>query len=107
MPQYMPAEPAVMERIFTITRLLDYPITRLPAFPIIQCSELLGLEGSGPEEELDESALVRLQPVQLDCRHRSEVESSYVHRVEQRSAERRVARDRRADQRRADRIQHV
>ena len=44
---------------------------------------LVELERPGPEQEIDDVALVRLQPVELDRRHRADVQPVDVRRVEQ------------------------
>src|SRR5262245_45133718 len=61
LPQYIPPAPAVMERIFIDGR--PPPLYRR------------GLERAGAEQEIDDVALVRLQPVELNRRHRSEIQS--------------------------------
>src|SRR5262249_14173077 len=41
------------------------------------------LERAGAEEEIDDAALVRLQPVELDRRHRADVQPVDVNRVDE------------------------
>ena len=53
-----------------------------------------GLERPGAEQELDDVAFVRLEPVELNRRHRTEVQAIDVHRVDQRAAQLRLAGDR-------------
>src|SRR5437588_86824 len=51
-----------------------------------RCSNVdraLKLERPRSEQEIDDAALVRLQPVQLDRRHRAEIESIDVRSVQQ------------------------
>src|SRR6266852_9868583 len=78
LPQYMPAAPAVSERIFT----------RAPA------SYLRRLERPRAEEEIYQVTLVRLQPVQLRRRHRTDVQPVHVDGVDQRAPQRRAVRQR-------------
>src|SRR5687767_2283415 len=65
------------------------------------------LERPGPEQEVHDTPLVRLEPVQLDRRHRPQVEPIDVDRVDQRPLELPVVGDRRANERRPDFLQHL
>ena len=80
----------------------------LPAHRTICISELRGLERARAEQEVDEVAFVRLQPVQADRRDRPDVQAVDVRGVESAGAGASgVVGDRRADQRRPDRLQHL
>src|SRR5262245_16576179 len=68
---------------------------------------LVELERPGPEQEVHDAPLVRLQPVQLDRGDRADVQPVDVDRVHQVALELLVGGDRRADQRRADPGQHL
>src|SRR5688500_15420465 len=89
LPQYIPAAPAVIERIF-----MEPPPSHR-------------LEGPRPEQELDDVAFVRLHPVQAGRRHRPEVEAIDVDGVEQLAPQARRARQRRTHERRTDRFHHL
>src|SRR5260370_762101 len=65
------------------------------------------LEGAGAEQEVDDAALVRLEPVEFDRRDRPEVEPVDVDGVDQLPLPLLVLRDCRAHQRRPDRLQHL
>src|ERR1700722_12807827 len=56
------------------------------------------LEGAGAEQEVDDVAFVRLQPVEGDRFYRADVEAVDVRRVEQLAGEFRILGDARADQ---------
>src|SRR4051794_32559725 len=60
-----------------------------------------------PEQEIDDASLMRLQPVELDRRDRSDVQPVDVRRVDQRSLELLVFRYRRANQRRPNLFKHL
>src|SRR5713101_602996 len=115
LPQYMPAAPAVMDRIFIELAQRRARLSaercgspeRLALHIAPATLQLRGLERPGTEQELDEVAFVRLQPVQLRGRHRPEVEPIDVHGVDETAAKRGVAGDGAAHQRRADRVQHL
>src|SRR5437870_10246490 len=63
LPQYIPAAPAVIERIF------------IRASRLAPCASYFGgLERPRAKEELENVAFVRLQPVQLRRRHGAEVQ---------------------------------
>src|SRR5438445_10667156 len=68
---------------------------------------LFKLKRTGPEEEVDDASLVRLQPVELDRLERAEVEAVDVDRVGQGPLELRILGHGRAYQRRADLLQHL
>src|SRR5207249_9508188 len=68
---------------------------------------LFKLKRTGPEEEVDDAAFVRLQPVELDRLERAEVEAVDVDRIGQGPLELRVLGNGRAHQRRADLLQHL
>src|SRR5262249_3544113 len=68
---------------------------------------LVKLEGSRPEEEINDVAFVRLQPVQLDRRYRSDVQPVDIRRVEERALKSPVRSDRRADESRSDGVDHL
>ena len=72
LPQYIAPAPPVNERI------------RMR----VSGSALRRLERPRAEQEIDDVAFVRLQPVELDGRHRTEVEPVDVHRVDEPAAER-------------------
>src|SRR5205807_268565 len=63
---------------------------------------LVKLEGPGAKQEIDNTALVRLQPVQLDGRQRSEVQPVDVGGLRQGPLELGILRDGAAHQRRPD-----
>src|SRR6202790_1315557 len=104
LPQYMPPAPAVMERIF-MYRLTnhDFQLSAL-SFQRLQRRRL---ERARAEQELDDVAFVRLEPVELDGRNRTEIQSIDVNRVHQCAAELGPARDRAAHERRADPFEHL
>src|SRR5262249_41836130 len=65
------------------------------------------LEGAVPEQEVDDVAFVRLQPVEGDRLQRADVEPVDIRRVQKLLREFRVLRNRRADERLADRAEHL
>ena len=71
------------------------------------CFPLGGLKCPGPEQEVDDVAFVRLQPVQLNRRHRTKIEPIDVHGIDQLAAESLIAGDGAADERWPDRRNHL
>src|SRR5262249_48613830 len=67
----------------------------------------LKLKGAGAEQEIDDVALVRLQPVELDRRDRPEVQPVDVRRIDELPLPFLVVGDDAAHQRRPDRLQHL
>src|SRR5207244_3329349 len=98
----MPAAPAVMERIFTASGF------RFPAAGFrlrgSGCHERTStirrgswggrLERTGAEQKLHDVSFVRLEPVELNRRDRTQIQTIDVHGVDERLAERRMAGDR-------------
>ena len=68
---------------------------------------LAAIDRPGAEQELDDVAFVRLQPVELDRRHGPRFRRSMCIASISCAAKLRVFGDRRADQRRADRLEHL
>src|SRR5579864_4799032 len=65
------------------------------------------LKRARPEQELDDVAFVRLEPVELNGRDRTEIQSIDVNRIHQRAPEFGPARDRTTDQRWPDLLEHL
>src|SRR5436190_5619008 len=65
------------------------------------------LEGAGTEQELYDIPLVRLQPIQLDCRNRADIQAIDMRGVDQLPLPSAVLRDRAADQSRSDLLEHL
>src|SRR5713101_5983981 len=102
LPQYMPPAPAVMERIFMRRETLPGR-TREPRAPL----QRRPLKRARAEQKFDDVAFVRLEPVELDGRNRTEIQSIDVNRVDQRATELGPARDRAAHECRPDLLEHL
>src|SRR6476646_6674605 len=74
LPQYMPAAPAVIERIL-IRRTLPPEGGSYRPHGERSTSQRRTLERPGTKEEINQVPFVRLQPVQLDGRHRTEIQA--------------------------------
>src|SRR5688572_262564 len=68
--------------------------------------ERSGLKRACAKEKLDDVAFVRLPPVELSRRHRTEIETIDVHRIEQAAPEGVVAGDGGRHQGRPNRFEH-
>src|SRR6187431_1599947 len=84
LPQYIPAAPAVMKRIF-----------------IRSGSHRRGLQRARAVQEIDDIAFVGLEPVQPNRGDRAEIEAIDMRRVEERAAQFGFLRDGGADERRS------
>src|SRR4030095_4839246 len=92
-------EPAVSSKLSSFHA--QYEVSGLVLHPLGRC-----LEGAGAEQEIDNVALMWLEPVQLDGRDRPDVQAIDVRGLEQLLAPHRVVSDRAAYQRLADFLDH-
>src|SRR3954470_8788598 len=91
LPQYIVPAPPVNERILIRYSLRSY---------------LGRLERARAEQKVDDVAFVRLEPVELNRRNRTEIQPVDVHGIHEAPPKVRVIGDRAADKRRADRVDH-